>query len=108
MSPLLKQFFLEIHEWIEQGCPEHKAFSNQYGLCTNLTFYNSVKFGFNLKSPSAVDYELREFLKTISGGSIPFNEDIFSYRKEQRRRTIYQNLDRLAFIKKQVELIKNA
>ena len=36
MSPELKQFYVEMQEWIDEGCPPHRAFYRGYGLCTNL------------------------------------------------------------------------
>jgi len=104
MSPELKQYFLELHEWIEQGCPEHEVFLNEFGLCGTLQVYAGF---LNLEGPPLED-ELDTLLRPIDGSRIPFNNFLYEYRKEQNLGTIYQNPSRLAFIKKQIELIKNA
>lgn len=105
MSPELKQFFLGIHEWVEQGCPEHEIFSKHRGLCSNLTHLCSSQGfdSFELKG------ELDFLLRTVSSKPmVPFNNSSNPYCSEIWDGTIYQNPHRLAFIKQQVELIKNA
>lgn len=102
MSPLLKQFFLEIHEWIEQGCPEHDAFLKTYGLCDTLKAY--IK---EFKLDKELLRELFLLLDPIKSSIFPFNTDFLDYLKEHDSHSIYQNPARLAFIKQQVEMIKN-
>lgn len=106
MSPLLKQFFLGIHEWVEQGCPKHEIFSKRKGLCSNLTYLCSSQ-GFD---PFELKDELDFLLRTVSSKPrlLPFNNPNNPYCGELWDGTVYQNPHRLAFIKKQVELIKNA
>lgn len=104
MSPELKQFFLEIHDWIEQGCPEHEVFLKNSGLCATLEAYAEL---LNLEY-RPLEYELDMLLRAIDGTRRPFNNTLYKYLNEQTLGTIYQNPARLAFIKQQVELIKNA
>ena len=104
MSPELKQFFLKINGWIEEGCPEHEVFLKEFGLCGTLQGYAQF---LNLEDHPLGD-ELDALLRPIDGTGLPFNDALYEYRKEQNLGTIYQNPHRLAFIKKQVELIKNA
>jgi hypothetical protein len=104
MSPTLKKFFLSIHEWVEQGCPEHRVFLKTCGLCGTLQGYAQL---LNLEGHPLGD-ELDALLRPIDGTGIPFNDALYEYWKEQNLGTIYQNPHRLAFIKQQVEWIKNA
>ena len=104
MSPELQKFFLEIHEWIEQGCPEHEVFLKNSGLCATLEAYA----GFLNLEYRPLNSELDNLLRPIDGSSVPFNPSLQAYRSELYSKSIYQNPARLAFIKQQVELIKNA
>lgn len=105
MSPLLKQFFLEIHEWIEQGCPKHRVFLKTCGLCSNVRWY-ALKLKENAFH---LGQELETLLKASAGDTVyPFNDSSPSgYSEQQKAEDLYKNPTRLAFIKQQVELIKN-
>lgn len=106
MSPELQKFFLEIHEWLEQGCPEHRVFLKTCGLCSTVRWY-----AFELKQNAVhLEQELETLLNASAGGTVyPFNDSSPSgYSEEQKAEALYKNPARLAFIKKQVELIKNA
>lgn len=105
MSPELKQFFLEIHGWVEQGCPEHRVFLKTCGLCSTVRWY-----AFELRQDAVhLEQEFETLLKASAGDTVcPFNRTAEAYLKEQRAEALYKNPTRLAFIKQQVERIKNS
>lgn len=95
MSPELKQFYVEMQEWIDAGCPsEGEKFDPDYGLC-----YNCIRFG-GVQLQGELNLQFKDAgLSTV----FPFNEDPElkdSYGDERLYGTIYENPARLAWIKK--------
>ncbi len=92
-SEELTAFYREILAWIEAGQPEHKNFMSCTGLCANLFFSPYGGLG--------IEAEIREqFSFAGLDKDYPFNDDHFSYRLEADAFSIYQNPQRLAWIRK--------
>lgn len=89
ISDELKQFFVAIQQWIDSGCPIYDTFVRSVGLCNNFE-----KFGQGQMT------ELKDLLELEFGdGGYPFGGPTI-YCKEQAYYKMYQNPERLAFIRK--------
>ena len=81
---------IKTHKWIKDGCPKinDHLFRNNYGLCGNYTEWciagnkKVAQEPFHFNSP------------------FPFNTSTGQYSYEANTATIYQNAERLAYIKK--------
>ena len=86
-----RQFFRDIHKWIKDGCPTRNAhnFDPTVGLCMNYEAWCFV--GNKQKARKPFHFN----------SSFPFNSNDFGhYCKETNRAKTYQNVERLAYIKK--------
>ena len=86
-----RQFFRDIKKWIKEGCPKRNAhkFDPTVGLCLNYKAWCFTGNKQRARRPFHFD------------GSFPFNSGDFShYHNEAHRAKIYQNAERLAYIKK--------
>lgn len=95
-SAEIAQFYREIQEWIDAGCPEHDPFNNHIGLCGSLkswcirTFYERRE-----------DLELElmaQFIESDLDDDYPFNP-VRPYWHDTTKKVVYKNSARLAWIK---------
>lgn len=85
-----RQFFRDIHKWIKEGCPrlnDHQ-FRSDVGLCGNYQLWCDSGNKQKAQKPF-------QFVKNS-----PFNLSLYQYSVEAYNETIYQNAERLAYIKK--------
>lgn len=96
ISPELKQFFVDIQQWINAECPiEIKHFQKYRSLCISLDTYLEV---FDLSAQPL--RELKSLLEEEFGTSVyPFG-GFGTYSAEVDSDIIYKNPERLAFIRK--------
>lgn len=95
-SAEIAQFYREIQEWIDSGCPEYRPFLNHVGLCDSLESWCIRTFPERL-----VDLELEltnQFAESALDDDYPFNATR-SYWEETTKKTVYKNHARLAWIK---------
>lgn len=89
----LKQFYREIQQWIDDGCPEHDVFKTYRPLCRSINAWSS--FDPHLSA------ELKgQFLTAGLHRDYPFNMgDPDNYGDEANDDTVFKNPARLAWIK---------
>lgn len=86
-----RQFFRDINKWIKDGCQTRNAhnFDPTVGLCSNYETWCFIGNKQRARKPFHFD------------GHLPFNSnDSSHYCNESDRAKIYQNAERLAYIKK--------
>lgn len=101
---IMQQFYKSMQEWIDAGTPQysekHHFFNVDVGLCSNLTAF--------LISIPAIDDDAVEFYAEqlenqlkLAGLALlfPFNQQT-CYHTEKANGTIYQNPERLEWIRK--------
>lgn len=101
----INQFYKELLEWLESGTPDRGVFTKDSGLCINLVrWHNSLGL---LQRPiydiDALVLEQRWRFYLYNGSPMdypyPFG-DSGLYAVERSDGTLYENIDRVAFIKK--------
>lgn len=96
ISPQLRNFYRNVLEWIDLGCPEPWAFDKKRGLCSNL----------ERVSPHLYEEQRSLLLKEYGCCGFPFNQESDNDRDftfEHIEGEMYTNPKRLAFIKKYAE-----
>lgn len=92
---MLKTYYKAVQKWVEQGCPECQPFINGNGLCGNLHFFTADPY----KVQELRDEMTKQFVQAGLHESFPFNGMDNPYQAEGHRREIFQNLQRLEWIK---------
>lgn len=93
----LKQFYREIQQWIDDGCPEHEVFDTNNPLCKTLCYWGAM---LALPEIDALSVEMgNAFERDGLSGVFPFNSIRGSMNREAKTGTVYQNPARLAWIK---------
>lgn len=104
----MNQFYKELLEWLEAGTPDLGIFTKDSGLCINLVrWYNSLNLLQRLVyNFDALEIEQRWRFYLYNGSPMhspyPFG-DSGLYAVERSDGTLYENVDRVAFIKKNAE-----
>ena len=100
MSDEMKQFFREIHEWINDGCPEHKIFDCSDSLCLAADRWFSQSLFRDYGAICAAEEEMKKLFKKVDceNSNFPFNAGIEEWVSELASGAFYQNPKRLAFI----------
>lgn len=99
----LKEFYQDIQDWVDQGCPTYNyyAFSTGVGLCTNLLGWSYKK---ELNSGLLQKQLEAEFIQAKLPPNYPFNwGDGDDYTKEVIYRSMYNNSRRLQWIKEHAQ-----
>ena len=107
MSPELAQFYIDLQEWVSNGCPEGNPhnFDPEVGICNNLFYWAAtdkkrVKILSDLKCSLRKQFTtagLDEIYPFYAGDSCDRN---LRYRVEYLSGTVYKNLARLVWIAK--------
>lgn len=97
MSPYLEEFFIEVNDWVDSGCPDHLIFSKDAPLCLASTRWcDSHKLKL-----STLHLELIALFKANELNPIlPFNNSAPEYFLERNCNAVYSNPRRLAFIRR--------
>lgn len=102
----LQLFYQAIHEWIVAGLPEDPV-RNPYGfvavsgLCTNMIYFGRSQGYSNTTIGMAQEHMKTLFKSAGLSRAFPFG-DLFVYDQEHKSKTIYQNQQRLDWIKDHV------
>lgn len=102
MNKHLKQFFKELQQWIDAGCPEHPVFKNNTAICNSLINYMCFKWPHaSQETLMKAQLALHSLLwEQFSLSKFPLNNgSLRMYYEEIETGTIYQNPARLAFIR---------
>lgn len=91
----LRQFCIELNAWIEAGCPDHKVFHRNDGICWNFAQWIGTKIGEYI-IPSSTP------ITKYFGKTYPFGTQD-DFETEQANLTLYQNPARLAWIKEHMK-----
>lgn len=95
-SAEIAQFYREIQEWIDAGCPENDPFENHIGLCDSLKSWCIRTF---YKQREDLELELiNQFAESELDDDYPFNATR-SYWYDSTKKVVYKNHARLAWIK---------
>lgn len=96
----LSCFYQSIYQWIEEGCPQHPAFTTDRAICINLWRWAKICAGLSRDRATTLDEELtRQFKVAGLDPTIPFNMHSATYAEERDTRTLYENPRRLKWIK---------
>ena len=100
MSDELKRFFREIHEWINDGCPEHKIFDRRHSLCFASERFLRLPLHCGYSAIRAAQEEMSALFKQVDceDFTFPFNTCPRQWMYEMANGYFYQNPKRLAFI----------
>lgn len=103
MSPILKQFFKELQQWIQDGTPEDgRHFRVRDGVCDNLDrwLYNNHENSYRIKD---VANEHSDLLLELYGTSLyPFNgAGKVRFIDEVVNGDTWKNEERLNYVKQQ-------
>lgn len=93
MNVELKQFYREIQQWIDDGCPDHDVFRKTTAICLSLERW----LGY-------FDRKVNKILEDSFNDAgldfvLPFNKDLGEFEVEMLNHSIYKNPARLAWIK---------
>jgi len=101
MSDELKQFFREIHGWVNDGCPEHKRFDRRHSLCFAAERWFRWSLCCDFGTICVAEEEMRKLFKKVDCEhfDFPFNAGPKGWMSELEGGDFYQNPKRLAFIK---------
>lgn len=105
MSPELKQFYVEIQQWIDAGCPANGTFNHRFGLCTNVDLYAQ-----DYRIIKIASEQRNLFIAAFDDYSFPFYEKNEAgthgdeYFIEKSNDALYKNPQRLAWIKQHAEM----
>ncbi len=112
LESILNNFFIDINDWINNGCKQSTIFHTYSGICgllllyTRYVLYSENKDDINFKEHNNYFDSIEILLyKRIGIKDIPFNKSYVDYRNECDTNTIFKNTKRLDFIKQQVEKI---
>lgn len=105
MSPILKQFFKELQQWVQDGTPEDgRPFRECEGVCGNLDnwLYSNRE---NTRHIRDVANEHSDLLFELCGTcAYPFNYgDRVSFISEAMEGAHWRNKARLHYVKQQAE-----
>lgn len=106
-SPTFLQFFYQaIHEWIVAGLPEDPVrnpygFKSDAGLCTNMVYFSRSQGCSNTTICMTKEHMNILFKRAGLSAVFPFG-DLLVYDQERKSKTIFQNQQRLDWIKDHV------
>jgi len=103
-NAVLKEFYCELEEWINEGCPHHEVFNPMRALCSTLLHWSRNK-QHNWKVTNVL-YTLQQywFIKECGINSqYPFGKE--SYRVEAVTTGHYTNQKRLNFIRSMMRVL---
>lgn len=91
MKKTLKQFYIDIFEWVADGTPIHPVFSRTSGLCKNAVDYD--------ETGEVYEALLKSFEDAGLDKGYPFHPSPFKYWDEWENGTIWHNPDRIEWVK---------
>jgi len=103
MSLILKQFFKELQQWIQDGTPEDgRPFREDGGVCCNLDYW-LCRYHENTHHVKDVVQEHSDLLEERYGDSLyPFNSGSWAeFIVEDMRGAHWKNTARLNYVKQQ-------
>lgn len=99
MESLLKQFYIDMNNWIEAAYEGNPVFRSHTGLCYNLVRWGVDK---NLNCSDLQEALVDQFMDAGLDPNYPFNKNDTEY-DDERKGLMYQNPARLAWIKEHAQ-----
>lgn len=95
MSPELKQFYLALQKWIDDGAVDNRVFARSTGICASIVYWNRRNTPFPEHNGIAI-----EFKKQLADRGLdtvyPWGE--IEYDDAMENGTMYEDPKRLAWI----------
>lgn len=98
MRDELKQFYQEIQEWVEAGCPPYTVFQMDSGLCNQLEMWSENQGHDEELTEQLWDEQAAMFQSAGLDKNFPFDTEE-SYTHAYCANAMYDNPERLNWIK---------
>lgn len=92
-------FYIAYDLWLSNGAKPGRAFSRNYGLCSNLFDYLT---SIGTSSEAALEQLHADFRSAGLNEALPFNESKGHYYEEQRNNMCHMNPARVAWVRAQM------
>lgn len=89
----IDEILIDLHNWIDKGCPDHEGFDANVGICSNV----SRQMGYGILS------DVCNYL--FGDTEYPFNTGPDHYTTEMERGIAYKNPKRLKWLADKVKEI---
>lgn len=96
----LKQFYVDIANWINEGTPDHPVFVRTQALCLNLYYWLESRPWYEkifINEKAVQLQQIDNFYKIYKNASFPFGGETV-YVKDSLMESHYSNIERLAYI----------
>jgi hypothetical protein len=91
---LLTNFYKDLQAWLDAGMPAHPVFNKKRALCASLSVWSSDSC--SMQRSLAAQFKRAKLCPVF-----PFNKPARDYHTECFNSTVYDNVERLAWVKQQ-------
>ena len=99
---MLKEYLQSVQAWIERGCQHYAPYRATRGLCRNTYEFLPDDY----EASEKLRIELEDAFKADGlNPEYPFNRSAKDYEDECYRLTVWENPQRLAWVKKHAETL---
>lgn len=101
MNNRLKQFFRELQQWIEDGRPRSRVFSEQSAICGSWARWCMYHYQFDNLAKQIGGHKILsiKFKQGYEYMDYPFNDGRIDYEREVSGKGLWTNQERLNFVK---------